>query len=284
MPRKLFIAAGAALTFFALFLASRYLGWGLGQSEPTVCHLFNEGFFISDGKTKVLTDAFVRYGYPEDQLPSPELLTALENSAPPFDHVTLITVSHSHIDHFNPASLVARLSSDPDVHVLLPEMTLIELLANQGNKFSNRLHGYTPFEGSPERIVVNGMVVGVYNLDHMTGPEAEVENNGYLFEVGGKTFFHMGDIATDDFSGSGLEGLAVDYLLIPYWYYLDPADREDYLTKIEAGRIIPIHLPTPDNQLEYLQTLGGWDVVEESIRNLSPKIRLLYDENACLSS
>ncbi|HXV73819.1 MAG TPA: hypothetical protein VD713_03730, partial [Sphingomonadales bacterium] len=67
-----------------------------------------------------------------------------------------------------------------------------------------------------------------------------------------------------------------------YWYYLDPADREDYLAKIEARYIVPMHMPIREAELQFLARLGGWEAVMESIKGLSPKILFLFEEGACV--
>jgi L-ascorbate metabolism protein UlaG (beta-lactamase superfamily) len=277
MKRIIFIATAAA-TFLVLFFAVRALQAPV-RSEPTLCHLFNEAFAISDGRTTVLTDAFAREGFPEDQMAPPAMLSALEGAAAPYQKATLITVSHKHIDHFSAPSLLARLESDPGVHILLTKEAEGELLANGGEPYRDRIHGLTPARGTPEKVTINGIEVEVFNLDH----RVEVENNGYLFTVGGKTFFHMGDISSADFTANGLDGISVDYLLIPYWYYLDPADREDFLTKIDAKYIVPMHMPKRDADLKFLAKLGGWEAAMGSIKALSPKILFLFEPGACVA-
>ncbi|HXV73336.1 MAG TPA: hypothetical protein VD713_01270, partial [Sphingomonadales bacterium] len=112
MPRRAVFILTAAATFLALFFGVRYFQKP-AQAEPTLCHLFNEAFSISDGKATVLTDAFVREGFPEDQVASIGMVEALEAAAGPYMDATLITVSHIHMDHFNAESLLERLKNDP---------------------------------------------------------------------------------------------------------------------------------------------------------------------------
>lgn len=273
----LIIAAAAA---FALFYGVRHFtGPKEAAAAPELCHLFNEGFSVRAGETTVLMDAFVREGYPEDQMPPPGLTEGLERALPPlYDGVDLITVSHAHADHFSAAAVAAHMRANPKAEAVLPDEAAAALIAEAGGDFAGRIHGLYPERGKPETVTAGGIDLTIYNLDHRT----EVQNIGILFALGGKTFFHAGDFMSADFGENGVAGIKVDYLLIPYWYYLDPADREQYLTKIAADYIVPMHIPRRGAELAFIEERGGWDAVMQSIRDLSPKILWLYEPGACV--
>lgn len=278
--RRTIILITAAAVAVALFYGVRHFtGPRDAGAAPELCHLFNEGFSVSHGETMVLMDAFVREGYPEDQLPPEGLQQALMLAEPPYGGANVITVSHRHLDHFDPEMLMEHLARNPDAHVILPGEAYRDFMATDGGElFADRLTAVYPERGAPATVVAGGLPVTVYNLDHRT----EVENIGVMFTLGGKTFFHAGDFMSAEFEENGVARIKVDYLLIPYWYYLDEADREEYLTKIAAEYIVPMHVPVRDAKLAFIEERGGWDAVMQLIRDLSPNILWLFEPGACV--
>ena len=210
---KIIMLAVGALTFVGIWqLNKTYFS---APEAPAVCLIAGEGVTLSYEDTMILMDGLYREGFPEDKLPSDALMTAIENAEAPYDRVQLVTVSHKHIDHFGIKSLMKFMDNNMSAHLVLPVEAAEEYFAGGGGGgHEGRVHAITPERGTPEMLKVGGISITVYNLDHGT----EVENIGILIELGGKSFFHMGDFSAADFEANGIKDMEVDYLLLPYWY------------------------------------------------------------------
>lgn len=274
---KIIAIAVAAVTFVALYKFNETLNKII--EEPTLCMLANEGIWLFSVDNMLLMDAFVRDGYPEDKLMSEALREALWQAEPPYSWVDIITVSHKHIDHFDAPALMAHLVRNPEAKLILPNEAYESFMATDGgDEFKDQLITSYPERGTPETLKVNGINITVYNLDHRT----EVENIGVLVELGGKTFFHMGDFSSTDFKENGIAGLKVDYLLVPYWYLRDEENFQLIAENIEAEFLVPMHLPRRDLPEDFIERVGTFEDLMATIQGMADNVLMLYEEGACI--
>jgi L-ascorbate metabolism protein UlaG (beta-lactamase superfamily) len=253
-------------------------GEGPDSTEPELCHTAGEGFSLKYEDRMVLMDALYREGYPEDQLPSENMMARMEAAAAPYDEVDLVTVSHRHIDHFGIASILEFMHNNPGAHLLLPHEAAEELIAAGGGRFGQRIRAATPERGHPQTLEINGFRVTVFNLDHRT----EVENIGIIVRLGGKTYFHLGDFSGADFKANAVSGIAVDYLLTPYWYLRNEQNFKLLTDNIQADYLIPMHLPRPDPPEDFIERRGSFANLMASVETRAENVRVLYEEGACL--
>ncbi len=277
MTKKLQMLAVAAATFIILFGAHKvWLHYSVDKT-PEVCLIAGEGVTLKSGPTMILMDGLFREGFPEDKLASTALMSAIEEAKPPYDEVDLVTISHKHIDHFSVASLLKFLTNNHNAKVLMPPEASSDFFINGGNGFADRVVSLYPERGTPMSVEINGIGVTVYNLDH----GSEVENIGVLVELDGKTFFHMGDFSTADFEGNGIEGMEVDYLLLPYWYLRNEANFKLIEDHMKPKYLVPIHMPQRDLPPEMIERVGSFDDLFQAVKGRADNVLMLYDEGSC---
>jgi len=273
---KIIMLAVGAVTFVGFWqLNKTYFS---DPEAPTVCLIAGEGVTLSYGNTMILMDGLYRKGFPEDQLPSDALMTAIENAEAEYANVDLVTVSHKHIDHFAVASIMKFMDNNMDAHLVLPFEAAEEYFAGGGGgEHEGRVHPVTPERGTPETLKINGISITVYNLDHGT----EVENIGILLELGGKSFFHMGDFSGADFEANGIKDLEVDYLLLPYWYLRREENYQLIKDNMNAEYLVPIHMPGRDLPEDFAERVGGFDQLYQDVSTRADNVLMLNEEGAC---
>lgn len=273
------IIAIALATFVMLYAGQQVYNHYLGDPEaPAVCLIAGEGVTLSFDDKMILMDGLYREGFPEDKLPSEELMSAIENAEGVFAGVDLVTVSHKHIDHFGIPSIMLFMEKNQKAHLLLPPEAAGEFFAAGGGVgYENRILTAYPERGTPETIEINGIEITVYNLDHRT----EVENIGVLLELGGKTFFHMGDYSSADFEENGIKDLEVDYLLLPYWYLRREENYQLIKENMNAKYLVPIHMPGRDLPEDFAERVGSFDQLYEDVSTRADNVLMLYEEGSC---
>ncbi len=268
----------AAATFVMLYGGQQVYNHYYGDETPSVCLIAGEGVTISTGATMILMDGLYREGFPEDKLPSDALMSAIENATGDYSGVDLVTVSHKHIDHFGIASIMKFMDNNMSAHLVLPVEAAEEYFAGGGGGgHEGRVHPVTPERGSPETLEINGITITVYNLDHRT----EVENIGIFFELGGKTFFHMGDFSAADFEENGIKDLEVDYLLLPYWYLRRAENYQLIADNMKARYLVPIHMPGRDLPEDFAERVGSFDQLYQDVSTRADNVLMIYEEGAC---
>jgi L-ascorbate metabolism protein UlaG (beta-lactamase superfamily) len=177
-----------------------------------ITYIANDGFLIQASNKKILVDAL--FGNFEAEwcvVPSGEIIERMETSAPPFDQIDVILVSHSHVDHFNPEIVLRHLESNEAGILICPEQVRLELEKDKRyEKFKARVKEITPeFETGAPSIDVKGMGIKVWRLKHSSyyieseetkkkyNKHQNVQNLGFTIELDHKKVFHGGDWAYD---------------------------------------------------------------------------------------
>jgi len=222
------------------------------RPRVNVVHVGNEGFLVNDGQSKVLIDALQGPGLRGYVTLPQEDRERLETAQPPFDGVSLILATHRHDDHFNPVSVGRYMQREREA-LFVSTTQAVERLRREFAGFAeieNRVRGLDPAEGQPVELEHAGIRVRVLDLHHGRG--RDVDNLGFIFEIGGVRFLHVGDtMATpEEFARYGLSDLAIDVAMLPSWFVSD-ADWTDYEKTIGAGRVIAMHIPAEDAPPDY---------------------------------
>ena len=89
------------------------------MSYPSVFYLANAGIYLTDRKTGILVDGlFERYdGF--DTLPV-SIETAIMEKQPPFEQLTTLLFTHTHVDHYSAGRVSAYLERYPETECILP--------------------------------------------------------------------------------------------------------------------------------------------------------------------
>jgi L-ascorbate metabolism protein UlaG (beta-lactamase superfamily) len=219
----------------------------LDPDQPTIIHVQNAGYLIVVGGKKILIDGlFILDRNP----PSPERLTAMREALPPFDDLDLILITHDHNDHFEPDLVGEHLLHDTQAVVVTTDQTA-EYLASwfeDSDQFEERVIGLHLERGGSQTLEVAGIELEIYYFSHGS---PTMPNFGFLFSLGGMTFFHTGDIVVDDVPLEevrqfGLFERGIDIGFIPH-FYLWQDDYDGYIEAAFAPEfIIPIHVNLDD--------------------------------------
>jgi dipeptidyl aminopeptidase/acylaminoacyl peptidase len=158
------------------------------RTPLVVTYIANEGFMIQGGGKKVLIDALVASIPPATE----QTLKAITEGRDPFNDVDLILATHQHADHFDPASLIACLRSNPKARLIAPAQAVDLMRSIDG--FAGIEKQIQEIKGEPgarEQVSHNEIAVDVLCLNHEHLPQ--VRNLAFAVELGGARFLHMGD-------------------------------------------------------------------------------------------
>lgn len=230
--------------------ASAILATAQSSEKVELTYIANEGFLIAGGGKKVLVDALLREGIPQDYArPDPNTLRKMESAEPPFDHVDLALATHFHRDHFNAASVAAHLRANPQVTFVSVHQAA-DLVAKEfapGAREFARILSTTPDPQQKRHLTVNGIPLNVIRLRH-----GKFENTGFLLTLAGKKILHLGDSDGDvaNFDVFDLEKEQIDVALVPYWYFLSTEGKRVVREHIRARNVIAIHvaIEKPDGE------------------------------------
>lgn len=229
---------------FAIFILVA-AAWASLSAQPRspieLIYIANEGFLMTGGGKKILVDALLRQGIPEDYLrPAPETLRKMEAAQPPFD-VDLVLATHFHRDHFDAGSVATHLRANPRANfVSVHEAAeLVHKEFPAAARESARILSTTPEYGRKIALTVADIPVQVIRLRH-----GRFQNTGFLITLAGKKVLHLGDSDAEvsNFDAFDLEKEKVEVALIPYWYFLDKEGKRVLREQIAARQVIAIHV------------------------------------------
>ena len=229
------------------------------QHALDVTYVANAGFLMRAAGITVLIDApIVAAGI---ALP-PETLGAITAARELFDNVDLILVTHQHSDHFDPASLIACLRSNPKTRLVAHTQAVGLMRSLDGfASVESQIHEVKLEPGGREQVTRNGITVDVLCLKHMHSQQ--VRNLAFAVELGGVRFLHMGDSLIDEseahLNGYPFEQTPVDLL------FVNRIDRSEATQQFIADRIKPSQIVA--------MHLSPAELAEEKNE---PKIRAAY--------
>lgn len=215
-----------------------------------VTYIANEGVLVSSGDKQVLIDGLHREYKPDYAFPPPDLLRSLESSASPYNKIDLILVTHIHGDHFHPLSVGLHLQNNPKARLVSSE----QIAEGVKKDFS----GFGPIESRVDRVPhewkrkvalnVSGINLKGLGLKHSGANFSWIQNLGYVVELDGKKFLHIGDadMTEENFSSLGLPGENIDVAFIPYWYLLSSTGRAILQNHIRPKHVIAVHISPAD--------------------------------------
>ena len=196
------------------------------QDLCRITYISNEGFLVELPGKKVLIDGLF------DQIdgdwcdsPDEQTVELMEIAAPPFDQVDLIAITHKHIDHFDEGVVVKHLLNNPAGRVVCPKQVREVLEQNPDyEKIKDRIVSLTPAELRDSTVMVSGIPIRVMRLEHshymeqdsiggMKNRHRDIENLGFLLDIGGVKIFHCGDTNPrnrDEYSTYALQDDSID--------------------------------------------------------------------------
>jgi len=217
----------------------------VGEESARVTFLGNEGFLIEAEGRKVLVDGLVSRKMPAYVRQTDELRAKLEGAAIPYD-VDLVLATHVHGDHFDAEAVARHLAANPEAVFVSTEQAVAELEEREDyESYRDRVRALAPDEGVPFAVDELGLVA--FNLHHGRSRRPPIQNNGYLFEVGGVRFLHMGDseASSAELAPLQLTAREIDVALVPSWYLDAEPWKGAVQGRVAAGTTVAMHL-APD--------------------------------------
>ena len=243
----------------------------------TVTYIGNEGFLIETGGKKVLIDALYRTGVSGYVVHAHDVRKSLERALPPFDNVDLVLATHYHADHFDPDAVGVHLLSNRRALFVTTNQAAGQMANYQGYRnIQARVVGGLPEEGEETTIEHEGIVVRLLNLHHGRG--RPVENLGFLVEISGRKFLHVGDteVTSEEIGVFGLDEREIDFFFVPYWFLIGDASQ-GLVQAVNPKTVIPMHIPPQDDPRNYMQDTGGFDGTVARIESNHPGAVTLRD-------
>jgi L-ascorbate metabolism protein UlaG (beta-lactamase superfamily) len=227
------------LSLFCVLLTASYPVQILTSPDVEITYTGNEGFLIESEGKKILIDAFHRLGNVKNQ----ELL---QNGEPPFDDVDIILTTHTDRDHFDLHMVGHYLTNHPEtVFVSTKQATdAFEKYYKNVKKIQAQLNGFSPEEGERISFSHAGIEIAMIRLHHGRSRTVKITNLGFLFSLGGKKFFHMGDseIVLSEINIYDLPEENIDLAFVPYWYFTSDKYKPALQKGIGAKHVVPMHL------------------------------------------
>jgi L-ascorbate metabolism protein UlaG (beta-lactamase superfamily) len=245
----------------------------------SVCVLGNEAVQVRSEGKRVLIDGLYREGYPEDVVLAEDLRQRIETADGDFDELDLVLVTHSHKDHFSAAAVLRHFANNP-LAELISTSEVIETVASEIPVARRRS---APPSLEPVTIRAGGIDVLVFNLNH--GANNQIQNLGFLLELDGNNIFHLGDAMAKQaaLEAAGVADHPVDVALVPFWYYIDEENAGQLDGILKAEIVIPIHMPRPDADKQYLARFGGFEGLQAAISKIRPNIVQFEGGAGCLA-
>ena len=258
------------------------LALSLGIARPAIAvggkvtYIANEGFLIeADGK-KILIDSF--FSDPSldfCHVPDAETLRRLEAAEAPFDGVDVILVTHRHVDHFAPESVLRHLAANADAWAVGPPQVVSALRAQPGwsREYDDRVRELDLAISESAQLSVRGIGLEVFRLRHSPYLETieetgetrdrhqDVENLAFLADLGGFKIVHVGDALLRDnaeaFARLRLDKRGIDLLFLQPWYW--PEELDLAKDRIAPEDIVFMHLSPSREMLDgFSRELEKW--------------------------
>jgi len=227
------------------------------SGEVSLTYLANMGVLVERGGVRVVVDGLHRGGLSEYAAVPAPLLQALEQARAPFTSLDLALTTHRHLDHFDAASVAARLAADTGVVYVAARETVDSLYARSTLPRPHpRVRAAVPPEQNETRLSFTGLELAVLDLPHNPTPSRRVANVGFLMDLGGLRVLHVGDAdpVSERFAPHRLSSRGVDVAIVPFWYLTGEDDA--VRTSIGARIWVATHIPPADTALVRRQVLA----------------------------
>jgi L-ascorbate metabolism protein UlaG (beta-lactamase superfamily) len=261
----------------------------LSHSQGTckITYISNEGFLVEVQGKKVLIDGLF------DQIdgdwcdsPTEQMVELMERAAAPFDQVNLIAITHNHRDHFDEHVVVNHLLQNPRARVICP-LQVREVLEQNPEfvKIKDQIVSLTPMKLYDSTIVVSEISVRVMRLEHsyymeedgtgkMINRHRDVENLGYLFDIGGMKVFHCGDTNPqnrEEYSAFALQNDSIDVAFLERMFAASGMEGMDIVNQfIQPEHIVFMHIGPANREtfLDHFREVDNVTIFEEKMDSI----------------
>lgn len=241
-------ATGAILGYLMVTAISPVAAQDRARPVLRVTYLANMGVLLEHRGRTVVIDGLHRGALADYAAVPPAVLQPLEQARPPFQRIDLAMSTHRHLDHFDPASVAARLRADTTLVYLAAGETIDTLVSQTGvSGRTSRLRPIVPPKVGGVDVSVGDLSVRVLDLPHNPTRRKAPANVGFLVDLGGVEVLHVGDAdpVVANFAPHRLVERRIDVAVLPFWYFTG-RNRAELLATIGAKRYLATHVPLAD--------------------------------------
>ena len=226
--------------------------WGatVAGAQVDLVYLGNEGFLLEAGETRVLVDALYGDGLKGYPVVPKEIRESLETGEGPFGGVDLVLATHHHSDHFRAEPVARFLRAQPEARFVSTRQAVEAVLALDAG-LRDRLQGFWPNPGERKSLAFEGLELEILRLHHGKNRRPEIQNLGFVLELGGVRLLHVGDteVSVDDVAPYALDRSRLDVALLPTWHYsADNHGVNELLGKVQR---VVMHVAAEDAPAGY---------------------------------
>lgn len=216
-------------------------------AEVVITRLANEGVILDDGVTRIMIDGMVVEPYSLYGGLPPGLARQFEFAQGVFADIDLALASHRHHDHNQPVFSCIFMRNSTET-LLYSSRQVLELMRERCRNLvttSPRVREIEPVYNKPVEITGETATVSAFLLSHGSGKFARLQNYGHLVHIGGVKILHIGDAAMDpaDFEVAGLDQVALDVALIPFWFFQPGPGMAVVERFMDAPLKLAVHIP-----------------------------------------
>lgn len=236
------------IILFLIFL-NVFVQLSLGQTKFDVTYIANSGFLIESDNKSIIIDALFKQGWDNYLVPTDSIVSDIINQQNPFEKSNLMLVTHNHGDHFDLRMVVDYLLNNKD-NILIgsPNVTNAVLQHPEYKKFGKQVVQLDKLNREKNDTTIHGIRVRSFFLQHDARPQ--IENVGYLINIGRHTIFHTGDyngMEIDEFEKLQLQNENIDLALLNFYGFWNTKEEQEFTEKfIKPKHIVLMHIPTAE--------------------------------------
>ncbi len=215
----------------------------------SVYFVANAGILIKDGAGQVLIDGLHQPYRPMYRPTPPALKDAMLAGDAPFDSIDFLLVSHIHRDHFDPVDVAGFLMAHPSAFLFSSEQVIDSVMAQQHDVPAVQLQGIVYEDGTYVTTKRKAITVRAGKVAHGSARFRWIQNLGYLVEMGGLRFLHVGDPA---FGREDIQQLVantrIDVAFLPGWFLSESSGRAVINDIIKPRHLAFLHVSPGDEE------------------------------------
>lgn len=217
-----------------------------GQKKLDVTYIANSGFLIESGNKSIIIDALFKQGWDNYLVPTDSIVSDIINQQNTFEKTNLMLVTHHHGDHFDPTMVVDYLlNNEENILIGSPNVTNAVLQHPEYKKLGVQIVQLNKFNREKNDTTIQGIRVRSFFLQHDARPQ--IENVGYLINIGENTIFHTGDYNGSEiveFEKLHLQNDDIDLAFLNFYGFWNSKEERAFTEKyIRPKHIVLTHIP-----------------------------------------
>ena len=236
------------IAFLFHFLSSVSIS-GMAMNSTKITFIGNKAFFLKTGVKKIAIDALFfgfsgRYVLPEN------IRDKIKRNLSPFNKIDILLATHEHADHVRSDFVVDYMKSNKNTRFISTKQLIdkMELNTKGFPGIKDSVPSIYLRRGDKKDLYVKNINIKAITLRHGKNP---IKHLCFLINMGGTTFFHMGDAAGPyllyELNLYKIKKEKIDVAFVPYWLLTGEESSKIIKDNINAKHIIAMHLSLRGN-------------------------------------